>query len=55
MRTTGWQEADRLAGGRQAGRGRYGSRQTGCRSWQEVNRLAGGRQADRRQTQQEAD
>ncbi len=38
MRQTGWHEADRLAGGRQAGRR------------QEADRLAGGRQAPVRQT-----
>jgi hypothetical protein len=40
---TGWHEAGRLAGGRQAG-----TRQA---SWQEAGRLAGGRQAGRRQTE----
>ncbi len=48
MRQTGWQKADRLAEGKQAGR-----RQTGWQTqtdWQKADRLAEGKQAGRRQT-----
>ncbi len=47
-RQTGWQEAGRLAGGRQNGMRQTTSRRS--TGWQEDDRLAGGRQAGMMQT-----